>query len=404
MNAQAPEMHENADVVKGSRRKGPRLLSLICSLLLTFLLLEIGMRVWITNFAGERRFLKYASLRQLEKKYRDVKPRWTVHRYLGHYSSPGFRKGENRHNSLGYRSDEIALPKPAGQFRIVCLGGSTTYTTGVKDYRLSYPNLLETELRRRGYQDVNVVNAGVGAYTSWESLISFELRVLDLEPDMIIIYHAVNDILSRLVWPPEAYLGDNSGQVRPIAMSMPSIVEYSTLIRYFMIRTGIVKPHSTLDRSLIKPPEVSYAAEFLNQKYKNTYPTGIFKQVSAREMLAANGPRYFERNIENIMAIANHRGIKTVIATFASSPLFTDNPCAASEEFLSAFDEMNAVLKSICEKTGGSLFDFAGSFPEDKSYYTDGIHVSIKGARLKANLFADYLIENKLLPAPEDRP
>ena len=45
-----------------------------------------------------------------------------------------------------------------------------------------------------------------------------------------------------------------------------------------------------------------------------------------------------------------------------------------------------------------NLFDFAKVFPTDKDYYTDGIHVNAEGSQLKAKLFADYIIENKLLP------
>ncbi|MBN2313747.1 MAG: SGNH/GDSL hydrolase family protein, partial [Sedimentisphaerales bacterium] len=304
----------------------------------------------------------------------------------------------NKHNSLAYRSDEIEIPKPEGQFRIVCMGGSTTYTTEVEDYHLSYPNLLETELKSRGYDHVRVINAGVGSWTSYESLINFELRILDLEPDMIIVYHAVNDILTRLVWPPEAYKGDNSGAAAPVAMTMPSILEYSTLLRYLMIRADIIKPHSSMDRQLAAKPDSSWSLEFYDQKVKGTYPEAIFKTASAQKMFETNQPKYFKRNIEHIALIANHRGIKTVLATFAYSPEFTNVPTVASEEFKTAFTEMNETLKSIASEMAINLFDFARVFPVDKGLFTDGLHVNIEGVRLKAKLFADYLIENKLVP------
>lgn len=60
------------------------------------------------------------------------------------------------------------MPKPKGEYRIVCLGGSTTYTGWVDDYRLTYPALLQTELIDRGYA-VTVVNAGNEAWTSYEN-------------------------------------------------------------------------------------------------------------------------------------------------------------------------------------------------------------------------------------------
>ena len=384
--------------VSNPKAIGQKLLLSVLSVLLTFVALEVVARIWINHLAGERRFLKYASLRQLQKKHTDLKPRYTPHRYLGHYLTPNYVNGKNRHNSLGYRSDEIIVPKPEGQFRIFCMGGSTTYTVEVEDYLMSYPSLLEKELKERGYANVRVINAGVGSWTSWESLISFEMRLLDLAPDMIIIYHGVNDILSRMVWPPEAYRGDNSGATRPVVMSMPSIFEYSTLLRYLMIRMGLTKPHSSIDRQLDAAPDTYYALEFHNQKAKQTYPDGIFETVSAREMLSVNGPDYFKRNLEHIILIANYRDIKTVLATFAYSPLFADVPIVASEECASAYAEMNETLKSIAREMGVNLFDFASLFPLDKRYYTDGIHVNVEGAKLKAKLFAEYIAENKLIP------
>ncbi|MGD2095392.1 MAG: GDSL-type esterase/lipase family protein [Phycisphaerales bacterium] len=384
--------------MQGFKKTGQKLLLLVCSISLIFITLEIGMRVWICHFANERHVLKYASVKQLEKKHKDIKPRWSVHRYLGHYPTPDFEKGKNKHNSLGYRGDEIVLPKPEGQFRIVCLGGSTTYTTELEDFKMSYPNLLEKELRERGFKNINVVNAGVGAYTSWESLINFELRVLDLDPDMIIIYHGVNDILARFVWPPDAYKGDNSGAASAPSMSMPSILEYSTLMRYLMIRLGIIQPHSTLERSLKKVPKTNYAIEFFNQKERNKYPAGIFRQVSAQKILMTNEPEYFRRNIENIVVIAQFREIETVIATFAYCPNFNDSSIVSCKEYILEYDEMNQVLKSVTEKMHVNIFDFAELFPKDEIYFTDGIHVNAEGVKLKAKMFADYLISKELLP------
>ncbi|HML74253.1 MAG TPA: SGNH/GDSL hydrolase family protein [Anaerohalosphaeraceae bacterium] len=368
----------------------------LVSILVTFIVLEIAAQVALNCFAGERTFRKYASLRQLQKRYAQVGQCWSPHRYLGHYATPYYQKGLNRHNSLGYRGDEIQMPKPAGRQRIVCTGGSTTYTTEVEDYHLSYPALLEQELRSRGY-DVDVVNDGVGSWTSWESLVSFEFRTQYLEPDIIILYHGVNDVLQRMVWPPEAYRGDNSGTHTPILMPMPSILEYSTLMRYFMIRAGVIKSHSSMDRHVTAPAKTFYLDEFVRQKRAGTYPEGFFREVSARKMFETNKPVYFRRNIENNIELAKSRNVKTVLATFAYSSDFPYFPTASSEEFISAHAEMNETLKEIARQTGASLFDFALVFPKDKCYFTDGIHVNAEGSALKAKLFADYLIETGLV-------
>ena len=88
--------------------------------------------------------------------------------------------------------------------RIAILGGSTTYDTGVRDDAETFPARLQ-ELLNAGATapPYRVINAGVPGYTSWESLIHLQLRILELEPDIVIVHHATNDVYARLV-PPNA--------------------------------------------------------------------------------------------------------------------------------------------------------------------------------------------------------
>ena len=374
-------------------------LSLIVFLCI-FIALEICAQVYILKFATEVEYKKYASLKQILS--RENKLKYSPHPYMRYTPTPNYEKGNNKHNSLGYRGDEIAIPKPEGQFRIVCLGGSTTYTNNIDDYKMSYPYLLEEQLNMNGFRNVKVINSGAGGFTTWESLLNFEFRVLDLEPDMIIIYHAVNDINARLVWPPEAYKGDNTGQYFTTTyITVPSIFEYSTLIRIIMIKLGISDSQGGIARwgkMVDESRNTSYMTRFRKQKIDNTYPQDTFKKISAEYMLKTNKPLYFKRNIRNMVTIAKANSIKTVIATFAYSPLFKDNPLASSEEYIFAFDEMNSVLRDIATDMDVHLFDFAKLFPNERRYYYDGLHVVEEGAQLKAVLFAKYLIENDLVP------
>ena len=246
---------------------------------------------------------------------------------------------------------------------------------------------------------MEVVNSGVAGWTSWESKINFMTRVLDLEPDMIIIYHAIKDIHARIVWPPEVYRGDNSGhyssRISPVGRS--SIFENSTALRMILVSLGVTQPVADLD-SIQNVSDTYYAREFLNQKYYGTYPDGIFKEVSAEKMLETNKPVYFERNISNIAGYARDHGIVAIIASFAYSPLFTDDTRVSSEEYISAFDEMNSVLKKVAGEYNAEFFDFEKVFPKDKKYYYDGRYVTPEGARLKSDLFADFIVSNSLIP------
>jgi hypothetical protein len=57
------------------------------------------------------------------------------------------------------------------------------------------------------------------------------------------------------------------------------------------------------------------------------------------------------------------------------------------------------VQREIASDMSVNFFDFAAVFPEDKRYYTDGQHMTEEGVIHKAGLFADYLVDNKLIPS-----
>ncbi len=95
-------------------------------------------------------------------------------------------------NNAGFRGNDVILPKPQGVYRIVCVGGSTTFEGRRND--LTYPCILQAKLREFLRTDrVEVINAGVPSLNSAKELQRFD-DYLALQPDMIIHYNFVNDI------------------------------------------------------------------------------------------------------------------------------------------------------------------------------------------------------------------
>jgi len=94
-------------------------------------------------------------------------------------------------NSLGFRGEDFAPEKPAGVFRIICLGGSSTFGYHNNDDE-TYPYDLG-QLLGEEYEGVEVLNAGFPYYNtgSIRSLLTSEL--LDYDPDLLTIYSAYND-------------------------------------------------------------------------------------------------------------------------------------------------------------------------------------------------------------------
>jgi hypothetical protein len=200
----------------------------VISTIFSLLLLESGSRIWLDYLATDDQARRYRLAAEVDP----VNRQWSPHHYLNYYPTPSYRSGKKSHNSLGYRGREFSVEKPDGTFRIVVLGGSTTYTIAVEDNEKTFTRQLENILRDSyGYEAVEVINAGAGGYSSWESLINLEFRVLDLDPDLVIIYHGTNDVHTRLV-EPGSYRGDNSGRRRQwSAPPVPLLIKYSYLSR-----------------------------------------------------------------------------------------------------------------------------------------------------------------------------
>lgn len=98
-----------------------------------------------------------------------------------------------RTNSLGYRGPEISKPKPAGTFRILVIGDSVAYGTGVND-EVTFLRRWESELNAAGKQRFEVINTGHPMYDSTQELALLRDEGLALQPDLVLLVYVVNDI------------------------------------------------------------------------------------------------------------------------------------------------------------------------------------------------------------------
>jgi lysophospholipase L1-like esterase len=97
-------------------------------------------------------------------------------------------------NNAGFRGKDVKVPKPAGLYRIVCVGASTTEEGPSDD--ATYPALLEKKLTAAfpGHP-IEVVNCGISGMSTISHLMRFA-DYLALEPDLMVVYEGVNDATS----------------------------------------------------------------------------------------------------------------------------------------------------------------------------------------------------------------
>lgn len=133
--------------------------------------------------------------------------------YRGHRLNPAYRhrrdtEGRAIHSPDGFREDGgIPKAKPAGEFRIIVMGGSALYGLGsgepypwhrslrndeTVDYFLE--RLLNEESSRRGLGlRVRVVNAAVTAYQTFQHLVYLNSVLYAYQPDLVVFLDGHND-------------------------------------------------------------------------------------------------------------------------------------------------------------------------------------------------------------------
>ena len=352
----------------------------VFSILLTFFLLEFGARLWLHYLATPEQYDRYVLFTSIDAK--DYA--WTPHPYLSYFPTPNYEKGQTFHNSLGYRNEEFPLEKPSGVFRIVALGGSSTYDVSIKDNDDTFAAQLEKLLKEDyGYPDVQVINAGVSGYNSWEILVNLEFRVLDLDPDLVIIYEGTNDVHARMV-EPSAYRGDDLGRRQAWQAPRVAIWEHSALLRILSRAMNITRQVS-VDDFVSAPTYMSWPFE----------SRLIEDNLDPAEILKENPPIYFRRNLENMIAIAKEHDVQILFSTWAHSPNLNDY--ASEGYYQQGFRENNDVVKEVAVSHDIPLFDFAGVMPQEVIYWADGRHVNEAGALVKARLFAEYIHDQELI-------
>lgn len=120
--------------------------------------------------------------------------------------SNGFRDGINR---AGFRDRDHDAHKPAGTYRIIVLGDSTTAGNGVPYVSDTYTKQLELLLNTGsdGATDHEVLNMAVGGYHTLQEVETLRVRGLQYCPDMVLLTVCLNDfepgsdggVYSRLV-------------------------------------------------------------------------------------------------------------------------------------------------------------------------------------------------------------
>jgi lysophospholipase L1-like esterase len=163
-------------------------------------------------------------------------------------------------NSLGFRGPEISAAKD-GFYRIVVLGESSTFGMTIEPGDQPWPERLEQIIRQRlkTRRPVQVINAGVPAYTVNNNLHRLPAEILPLQPDMIISYHGANgfSLIDSSMLPPVGP-APPVYQERPIKLA----ADAEHRLRLLLFRCHYGPREVSAAPPVTRPLETEYAAAY----------------------------------------------------------------------------------------------------------------------------------------------
>ncbi len=97
-----------------------------------------------------------------------------------------------RTNSLGLAGPEIAIPKPEGVYRIVCVGDETVLAANMPEV-VKFPQQIAAKLKPFTKAKLEVINAAVPGYSPVLEALQVRHQLQLLQPDLIVAHFDISD-------------------------------------------------------------------------------------------------------------------------------------------------------------------------------------------------------------------
>jgi lysophospholipase L1-like esterase len=289
----------------------------------------------------------------------------------------------------------LALEKSANEIRIATIGASTTANISL-EFDDNWPGQLGFLVQQSlPAKTIRIINAAVPGFDTSQSIGNLALRVMPFKPDIVIIYHAYNDMKAVQA----------NAEFRPDYLHI----------------------HHTPYGYHKKPP---FFLRWLNQsmfyvRMRNSY-RNLETIQSRNEMLMgknrlasipAGAETTFGQHIQSLIGIARVGGAKIVLSSFATlhDPAldYTDEknvkftklqgvelvslmhftPGLTIDGIFEGFNRDNSLLKRIAAQEKVGWVDNATLIPHKDEYFVDRVHFSKAGAAEMAKNFLPVVLE-----------
>ena len=296
--------------------------------------------------------LDYGTQKQMCNDYRDIAYLTGIDRQI----LPNQESKTVHINNFGMRGPDITQDKPNDIYRIFVIGGSTVYGSGSSSDATSIPGFLQERFDNSGInQKIQVINAGIEGSTSIEEVFRIKNNLVNFDPDMIVIYHGVNDAgVSWERYTNDSWKSDTPFDKKVLVFFQAYLPEYKTpvLALYLINKIGITaggganepyfKSEHMVERSALWHDRIKVACEFGNEK---GFKTIVFLQPvlgTGNKPLTEYEQNYSQTSELIVGAQGEHRLIeqKKRYDTFANGLVGLDNSCHTVKDLRNIFDNV----------------------------------------------------------------
>jgi lysophospholipase L1-like esterase len=304
---------------------------------------------------------------------------YVPHHYLNYVLNPDIAYCGIKQFNAQYRirrSEPIAREK-GDRWRILVIGGSTTFAEGIPKEEDTWPYVLESIIRARCDPRCEVINGGVGGYTLLENFVHYVVLLRDLSPDVVLFYTGINDVHPRLF-----------NEIR---------ADYSN----YRIPWRTDGKHMWRPNRWLKSFH-AYRYYFLNKVVLGNIYEGIGGQVSRKgpapsewsEALARNTERTYHDHLKDFIGLLQAQGVRVGILPQYFSPVNDRDRI-----FGTGVEKHNQVNEELAKEHG---LPFAAELLAPGAFHAedvfDSCHFTEAGNhKMGAAVFA-FLKEHGLLP------
>ncbi len=265
---------------------------------------------------------------------------------------------EIRINSLGLREREFDRKKLPGTTRILVLGDSVVFGDGVSAED-AFPRRLEARLASK-FRSVEVLNAGVRGYNTYQELCFLREVGVALGPDVVILFYTTNDAEP---------LSKQGGLIDPrfvwVAWAKDLVKKHSYLYAFFRKNLEVLRKNASPEKFM----------ETYNDQFDTKNPGWIASYESLKEM----------KNLTDGL------GARLVLAVYPRLEW-------ADQKYPSASDRIRGQILDAGRSLGIETIDLLAPLMHGapdasaiKITPSDTFHPNPKGHRLIAEILGSYL-------------